>query len=249
MSVLLVVPCFNEHDRWKASYWEEIVSPGTLDVLFVDDGSTDATISDLRATAASTGARVLQLKTNVGKAEAVRRGLNESFAREFELVGFLDADGAFPASEVLRMVDISASLLDSGSAQYEAVWSARVLMAGRNIERHAQRHYLGRIITTIIAPWHGYSIYDTQSGFKLFRNGSSLTSCLQEPFHTRWFPDVELLQRWKLINGSAMRIWEEPVSGWRDVAGSKMNVRQYRQILRDLKHVYRSRVSRAGTEH
>lgn len=241
MSVLLVVPCFNEYDRWDFDYWKALVSPGTLDVLFVNDGSSDATSSALRSTVESTGARMLELESNVGKAEAVRHGLLHANAQHCDLVGYLDADGAFPSPEVRRLANFATDLLAGDSPDFEAVWSARILMAGREIERTSQRHYLGRIITTIIAPWHGYPIYDTQSGYKLFRMNESFTACLQEPFRTRWFPDVELLQRWKHLNGRPLRIWEEPVSGWRDVAGSKMNARQYRQILRDLSHIYRSR--------
>ena len=242
MRILLVVPCFNEYSRWDSSYWQELTAPGTIDVLFVDDGSSDKTRSALRSTADATGGHVLELDRNVGKAEAVRQGLLHATGQQFEIVGYLDADGAFPAPEVTRLAECATRLVLGEKPDYEAVWSARVLMAGRDIRRRSQRHYLGRIITTLIAPWHGYPIYDTQSGYKLFRNSTALTACLQRPFETRWFPDVELLQRWKQLNAQPLRIWEEPVGGWRDIAGSKMNVREYKQVLHDLNRIYRSRV-------
>lgn len=253
MTTLLVVPCYNEFGRWNAAYWEQIVQPGRLDVLFVNDGSRDDTLQVLRKTADSVGASVVDLPRNGGKAEAIRQGLMEGWSTDADLIGYLDADGAFPASEVTRMVDHAEELLSrsagvesalgsgASSPSLDAVWSARVLMAGRDIQRHTSRHYLGRVITTMVAPWHGYAIYDTQAGYKIFRKDERLLACLQEPFHTRWFPDVELLQRWRNLNDAPMRIWEDPVTGWHDVAGSKMNASQYRQIIKDLTWIYRGR--------
>lgn len=245
MTTLLVVPCFNEAGRWRDSYWRDVVEPGKLDVLFVNDGSSDATLRVISTTADTVGASVLDLPRNSGKAEAVRQGLLQAWESRASFIGYLDADGAFPAPEVRRMAQDAVERIDvegaANSSGYDAVWSARVLMAGRDIERHTSRHYLGRVITTLVAPWHGYAIYDTQAGYKIFRKDDRLLACLEEPFRTRWFPDIELLQRWKRRNGAPMRIWEDPVTGWHDVAGSKMTARQYRQILKDLSWVYRGR--------
>jgi dolichyl-phosphate beta-glucosyltransferase len=245
VSSLLVVPCFNEAGRWRDAYWRDVVEPGVLDVLFVNDGSSDATLNVLRATADTVGASVLDLPRNSGKAEAVRQGLIKAWDSDAAFIGYLDADGAFPASEVRRMAqDAADRIVVDGSTEsfgYDAVWSARVLMAGRDIERNTSRHYLGRVITTVVAPWHGYAIYDTQARYKIFCKDNRLLACLQEPFRTRWFPDIELLQRWKRLNSAPMRIWEDPVTGWHDVAGSKMTTRQYQQIIKDLSWIYRGR--------
>lgn len=246
MSTLLIVPCYNEAARWRPEYWRQVVRPGDVDVLFVNDGSTDSTLAVLQQTAVEVGASVMDLPRNSGKAEAVRLGLLRGWDESSALIGYLDADGAFPAGEVARMVQAATPLLMPATAdspaEFDAVWSARVLMAGRDIARHTSRHYLGRVITTLVAPWHGYAIYDTQSGYKLFRKDERLLACLRAPFQTRWFPDIELLQRWQHAHGEPMRIWEDPVTGWHDVAGSKMTSSQYRQILKDLSRLYRARV-------
>lgn len=244
MSTVIVVPCYNEASRWDRAYWEAITSHPLIQVIFVDDGSTDATPERIAATVESCGAQAIRLERNLGKAEAVRQGLVAALDSPAQTVGFLDADGAFPAVEVRRLVDLGAELLDSN--RYDALWSARILMAGRGIARHASRHYIGRVISTVVAPLHRYEVYDTQSGFKLFQRSSSLEQCLATPFGTRWFPDIELLQRWSISQGRQMRIWEEPVSGWHDVGGSKVNRSQYVQLLKDLRHLYAARVPRPG---
>jgi glycosyltransferase involved in cell wall biosynthesis len=241
MNLVIVVPCYNEAKRWSADYWREIGATPGLTVLFVNDGSTDGTQALIDNACEEIGAHSLSLAQNAGKAEALRRGLVAALDMSPAIVGYLDADGAFPAAEVVRLAQLGDELLQSDGSEFDAVWSARVLMAGRDIQRHASRHYIGRIITTLLAPVHKYEVYDTQSGYKLFRNDDELHRCLTDPFETRWFPDIELLMRWEPAVGRPMRIWEEPVMGWYDVAGSKMNRSQYTRLIKDLSRLYRNR--------
>ena len=243
--VTIVVPCFNEQARWNAEYWREIAAAPGVGLVFVDDGSSDATLERIAETCTDTGADVVAVAVNAGKGEAVRVGLQAALERGSAIVGYLDADGAFPAAEVVRLAEMSRQLLLGDQASYDSLWSSRVLLAGRRIKRRASRHYVGRVVATVIAPLHRYEVYDTQSGYKLFRSDARMLACIADPFGTRWFPDVELLQRWTTLSGSPMRIWEEPVTGWYDVAGSKLDRSQYGQLARDVAHLYRSRVQPA----
>lgn len=240
--VTIVVPCFNEESRWNAAYWREIAEVPGVGLVFVDDGSSDATLAAITRTCGETGADCIPLAINAGKGEAVRRGLLAALESGSAIVGYLDADGAFPAAEVVRLAGMSRELLLRDDREYDSLWSSRVLLAGRQIKRRASRHYVGRVVATAIAPFHRYEVYDTQSGYKLFRADGRLLRCLDRPFGTRWFPDVEILQRWTNLTGSPLRIWEEPVTGWYDVAGSKLDRSQYGQLARDVAHLYRSRV-------
>lgn len=241
--VALVVPCFNEADRWLDDYWAALLEAG-LSLIFVDDGSTDSTRQRIAASSDHDQASSVTLALNRGKGEAVRAGLLHALDSGADVVGFLDADGAFPQEEVVRLAEMSERLLLTSSPDYEAVWSARVQLAGRSISRHASRHYLGRAVATAIAPWHGHDLYDTQSGYKLLRANEVLSATLQQPFDTRWFFDVEILQRWRQITGEAMPIWEEPVMGWQDVRGSKVNKTQGVQLMKDALALRRGRMAR-----
>ena len=70
---------------------------------------------------------------------------------------------------------------------------SRVKLLGRSIERKIWRHYTGRIFATAASIVLGIPVYDTQCGAKLFRAGPEIRSCFEQPFHSRWFFDVELI--------------------------------------------------------
>jgi hypothetical protein len=74
-------------------------------------------------------------------------------------------------------------------------------------------------------------IYDPQSGFKLFRISETLKTALNKPFTTRWFVDLEILSFYAKEKNC---IVEEPISTWKDISGSKIQIIEYPQILIDL---------------
>jgi len=239
-----VIPCFNEETRWSDDYWSALATRPDINLCFVDDGSSDGTAEIIERLQTRHDVLLIRLAKNAGKGEAVRIGLNTAMKEGNDIVGFLDADGAFPVTEVFRLIAMAEEKI-GGYARLDSLWSSRVLLAGREISRSNGRHYVARMVATLIAPLHGYKVYDTQSGFKLFANTSELSRCLEDPFLTRWFFDVEILQRWSNSLGNRMNVWEEPVQGWRDVRGSKINSSQYLQLMRDLRNLRKGRVNSA----
>jgi glycosyltransferase involved in cell wall biosynthesis len=69
-------------------------------VLVVDDGSHDDTARE----AAAAGAEVIRLERNQGKGNALRVAFTELFARGFERVVTLDADGQHLPSELPKLL-------------------------------------------------------------------------------------------------------------------------------------------------
>lgn len=227
--VQLIIPLFNEASRWNSTYWQEVAEIPEIELTFVNDGSSDATHEKLKEFARSLPCTVIDLPSNVGKANAVRIGLQAALKSAAGGVGFMDGDGAFAVGDIQAMVEeFRARASDPGdelTPVVDAVWSSRVALAGRDIRRRFSRHYLGRVIATMISPGIPNVPYDTQSGFKLFRSSQTLGECLDQPFRTRWFMDVELLQRWWQITGRPMNVWEVPLMSWKDVPGSKVTMR------------------------
>ena len=236
MSAFLVVPCFNEADRWSEDYWADMVEQTNARYVFVDDGSSDETATLLADFANGHNATFVRLATNGGKAEAVRQGwleiLKTQQINEVTALGFLDADGAFSAQDVSTLIDLTNAPKESHSP--DAWWSSRVALAGRNIQRNLWRHYLGRVVATYLSIGEPAIPYDTQAGLKLFRPSETFTMIIQLPFKTRWLFEVEILARFREVAGRPMNVWEMPLSSWVDVAGSKVTTRESIRIARDL---------------
>jgi glycosyltransferase involved in cell wall biosynthesis len=235
-SLTVVIPCYNEADRLDdAPLLAFLDSCAEASLLFVDDGSTDATADRLAAIAAARPTRidVLSLRPNGGKAEAVRRGMLAALERGARVVGYLDADLSTPPRELFRL---RAAFERPG---VEAVLGARVALLGTDIERSAARHYLGRVFASVAAAILQARVYDTQCGAKLFRASPALATAIATPFLSRWAFDVELLGR--LLTGAegvpgmpVSAIVEVPLTTWHDVKGSKLSPVAMARALVDL---------------
>ena len=103
MTIALVVPCKNEYRRLDPSaFLDAIRAFPWLTFLFVDDGSTDETAETLAfLERQSPAVQALYLPRNVGKAEAVRAGVQALLAQTAtDWIGFWDADLATPLAEL-----------------------------------------------------------------------------------------------------------------------------------------------------
>ena len=258
MKNFIVVPCYNEALRWNREYWSTMLEISDVHWIFVDDGSTDNTLELIRLTAVKNNSEALPLPKNGGKAEAVRAGLIKALDNpDGGMVGFMDSDGAFSPDDLIRILKTSQALcLDKGL--FDSIWASRVALAGRNIQRSKMRHYVGRVISTLLSgAAKGKSKnerllpYDTQAGLKMFSASSALKEVLQAPFRTRWFFELEILLRWAshAKGERRMRIWEVPLNNWFEVPGSKINSREYFRILREMFYVmtYSSRSTRGSS--
>jgi dolichyl-phosphate beta-glucosyltransferase len=224
---VIVVPCYNEADRLDGARFADYASGAEgVGLLFVDDGSTDATADVLAGLVrrAPDRIRALRLATNQGKSGAVRAGVLAALSGGPAFVGFWDADLATPLPAIARFVGV----LEARPLLLGAI-AARVKLLGSTIERSAVRHYLGRVFATCASLVLGLAVYDTQCGAKLFRSGPLLSAAFAAPFRSRWAFDVELLAR---LEEAGRRAGAPPVSEtvvelaleeWRDVSGSKLH--------------------------
>jgi glycosyltransferase involved in cell wall biosynthesis len=238
---ILVVPCFDEEKRLDLGVFRRFLA-GTDDVdfIFVNDGSRDDTLRVLQRFRDEAPSRiaVLDLQPNRGKAEAVRHGLAVAIERKPDYAGFWDADLATPLEEIRPMVDI----LDA-RREIAMVFGARVRLLGRDISRHASRHYFGRLGATLISQTLSLAVYDTQCGAKIFRATSDAAHVFSSPFLSRWIFDVEVIARYVRLWGrdaAAKAIYEYPVRAWKDVGGSKIKGRDFLRALRDLRKIRRA---------
>jgi glycosyltransferase involved in cell wall biosynthesis len=155
-SVSVVIPAHNEA-RTIAGVVRDCArhTPGLVEVLVVDDGSTDGTA----AVAEAAGARVLRLERNQGKGIAIRRGVA---AARGDVLVFIDADGQDDPSEI-------AGLLAAFEPDVALVLGSRFL--GRFRPGAITRlNYLGtRFIRASVNLLFGTSVTDPLAGFRAVR--------------------------------------------------------------------------------
>ena len=239
---IIVVPCYNEARRLDTRAFTRFRSSGHwVEFLFVNDGSSDATPELLHRVQRESPdtIRVRDQQPNQGKGEAVRTGMLEALATDADFVGYWDADLATPLDALPKFL---AVLEDRPGVN--VVLGSRVMLLGRTIERHAWRHYLGRVFATLVSELLHLAVYDTQCGAKLFRATDELRRVLARPFTTSWLFDVEILAR--LIAESsagtsavARGLYELPLDEWRDVPGSKLTRAAYVRAATSIVTLYR----------
>ncbi len=227
---LIVVPCYNEANRLPSNAFQQFANTHPqYHFLFVNDGSTDHTLSHLQTLAQSNPDQLalLTLPKNKGKAIAVQQGFQNAQAKPYQYIGFWDADLATP----LDQLPLLREKFDERK-QLKMVFGSRVNLLGRKIHRTFFRHYLGRIFATAASITLGLPIYDTQCGAKLFKADLTLQKIFKDPFISKWCFDVEILARYLTIIRNPNKnlgpidptdhIFEFPLHAWQDVKGSKM---------------------------
>jgi dolichyl-phosphate beta-glucosyltransferase len=240
---LLVVPCFNEAARLRTEAFESFASSHPeLGFVFVDDGSEDDTAERIAAMVRARPGQMelLSLGRNVGKGEAVRRGMLRAFERGPRFAGYWDADLATPLEALPEFIRILEERPDLA-----VVLGARVRLLGRSVVRSRRRHYVSRIFAAAASQQLRLSVYDTQCGAKLFRCSRAVASLFEQPFLSDWAFDVELLARMiaarDSFGGQPVRelVYELPLRTWKDVAGTKVHPRDVPRAMLDLLRIRR----------
>ena len=104
--VAIIMPAFNEEEAIAASLSSLLVldyPPELLEIVAVNDGSTDATLARMEHVAADAGGRVrvIDLGRNRGKRAAMAAGIR---ATDAEIIAFVDSDSVLEPDAMTRIV-------------------------------------------------------------------------------------------------------------------------------------------------
>lgn len=235
----VIIPCYNEENSLEIEKFNIFLehNPDVF-LLFVNDGSKDNTIVTLKKIEDNNlNAGTLSFEINKGKAEAVRQGiihLSKYFRGEF--VGYFDADLSTPLETIKHFIKI----LESPNNKYQMVIGSRVNRLGATIKRKRTRHYLGRILATVVSVILHLSIYDSQCGAKVI-DRELATLVFNKPFISKWLFDIELLSRLILTcgyNNAKLSIYEYPLEYWSDTGVSKIKFKDFLLFPFDLIRIH-----------
>jgi dolichyl-phosphate beta-glucosyltransferase len=169
-SLSLVIPVYNAADQLPATLEavETFASryPASLEVLFVDDHSTEVETQRLLADFARRQpyARVLRNAVNRGKGFSVTRGMVAARGR-YRV--FTDVDLAYPLDQVYRIV----GELEAGSdiaIACRVLKESRYLMSPSFFHYLYTRHLMSRAFNRVVQAFLLPGILDTQAGLKGF---------------------------------------------------------------------------------
>lgn len=102
---VVFIPAWNEEANLPSVLDELALELPNVDVLVVDDGSTDATAD----VALERGATVVSFEKNRGLRAGIAAGYEEAGARGYAYCGRVDADGQHPVAELRRLLELVRS--------------------------------------------------------------------------------------------------------------------------------------------
>lgn len=234
IALTLVLPAYNEADRIDPAL-DELFGylrrrgerardgapgaaelPASIEVLVVDDGSTDDTVALVEARPEAAGAipgvvlRVLRVPHG-GKGAAVRAGMLDARG---ELVIFADADMATPPDQIPLLVEALAGA--------DVALGSRIQPDGSDMRatQPAYRRLLGRVFHVLASLWVVGPVQDTQCGFKGFTREAAQDLFARQQVTSIVF-DVELIY---LARRRGYRLAIAPIR-WFDKRGSRMRAR------------------------
>lgn len=228
--ISIVVPCYNESNRFNFEYFDNLIKIKKTRWIFVNDGSSDQTSEILKAYCNKPNTIYLELPSNSGKAHAIAHGVKYmlSLNDKTTWIGFLDSDGAFAIDDIKSILKLTDKSINRN---FDAFYSSRVKLSGRKVLRSTGRHFIGRVISTLFGLFWQEIPYDTQSGFKVYKAKILTPQIFFEPFVTRWFFDIELHLRVLISTKNKFSVWEEPLHAWNDIPDSRINGREKIKLI------------------
>lgn len=154
MKICVVIPVYNE-SKLIGSIIKQIKQL-ILDVLVVDDGSSDGTPE----IAGESGAVVIKNEKNIGKGASLSKGFDYALEHNFDAVITIDGDGQHSPSDIANFIRLAES---PGS---DIIIGNRMCDTGN---MPLLRFFTNKFISWFISVITRQDIPDTQCGFRLIK--------------------------------------------------------------------------------
>lgn len=220
----VVLPAFNEQDRIAAAVGrvraelEPAVGRGQLEIVVVDDGSSDETAEAARRGGAD---QVISHPGNRGKGAAVRSGM---LAGNGRTLAFTDADLSYAPAQI-------AQLMEHVEAGWDVVAGSRKHLDTRTIVKAGRLREVGGRVINLFSAYVLLGRYrDTQCGLKAFR--SDVAQLIFS--HTRIDGFAFDIEVFALVERYRLALIEVPVSLSNSERSTVRVLRDAARLVRDL---------------
>jgi glycosyltransferase involved in cell wall biosynthesis len=208
-----IVPAYNESTNVGGVVDELRAYDASLDVVVVDDGSSD----DTAAVARAHGARVVRLPFNLGIGGAVQTGFRYAFEHEYDIAVRVDGDGQHDPSQ------LGAILAPVLAGEADIAVGSRFAGERDGFRSSRSRRVGIRVLAWVVSCIVGRRVTDTTSGFQaLNRKGIALFA----HDYPHDYPEVEATV---MTYRHRLRSVEVPVA-MRERAGGRSSITAARSV-------------------
>jgi glycosyltransferase involved in cell wall biosynthesis len=105
MKLIIQIPCYNEEHTLSETYADipkQIDGIDTIEVLIIDDGSTDKTVEVARSLGVN---HIVINKRNMGLARSFRRGIEECLRQGADIIVNTDGDNQYAGWDIPRLIE------------------------------------------------------------------------------------------------------------------------------------------------
>lgn len=212
---LVVIPAHNEAEQICRVIEDVRRTANNLDILVVDDASTDATAK----LATACGATVVYLSTQMGYGVALQTGYKYAFEKGYQCLVQLDGDGQHDPSYIHTMLDILAA------GEADLVLGSRFLKKGLPKYKNEGEYTPGitrkvgiRLFAFFTSFLVGFKVTDPTSGYQAF-NQRVITFFTQDFFPCD-YPDADVIV---VAHRAGFRIKELPMVIYANHKGKTMH--------------------------